>query len=268
MKENLQLNADRFLGFADVYDDARPKSPEKVPEIIIRYLEKTPELVVDLGCGTGLSTRVWSKVGKRVIGVEPSTDMIKTAKEKSSGLGNVEYINAFADNTGLEDNCADVITCSQAFHWMDPETTLNEVSRVLKEGGVFAVYDYDWPPICSLEAEMEYQKLFKKKKEIESTHPNVKDKFIRWGKDGHLSNIKKYGKFRYVREICFSVQESCNAKRFIASAFSHGGLQAIINANIAGIDPYLEDYKKRILEIFGDKEFKIEISYRMRIGVK
>lgn len=35
MKKNLQLNADRFLGFADVYDNARPKCPEKIKEIIL-----------------------------------------------------------------------------------------------------------------------------------------------------------------------------------------------------------------------------------------
>ena len=62
MKENLQVNADRFLGFADVYDDTRPKSPKKVQEIILKYLGNTPALVVDLGCGTGLSTIIWSEV--------------------------------------------------------------------------------------------------------------------------------------------------------------------------------------------------------------
>ncbi|WP_253205459.1 hypothetical protein [Clostridium estertheticum] len=68
MKENLQLNADRFMGFADVYNNARPKCPEKVKEIILKYLNSDPTLVVDLGCGTGLSTRIWSEVSNKVIG--------------------------------------------------------------------------------------------------------------------------------------------------------------------------------------------------------
>lgn len=43
----------------------------------------------------------------------------------------VRYISGFSDKTGLEDNSVDIVTCSQSFHWMNPETTLNEVSRIL-----------------------------------------------------------------------------------------------------------------------------------------
>jgi Methylase involved in ubiquinone/menaquinone biosynthesis len=149
MENKSHINADRFLGFADVYDNARPKCPEKVKEILLKYLEKSPSVIVDLGCGTGLSTTIWSKVSNKVIGIEPSRDMIKLAREKASNLKNVNFISGFSDNTGLEDSSVDIITCSQSFHWMNPETTLNEASRILKKGGIFAVYDCDWPPVCN-----------------------------------------------------------------------------------------------------------------------
>lgn len=268
MEKNLNLNANRFLGFADVYDSARPKCPEKVKEIIMKYLERTPSLVVDLGCGTGLSTTIWSEISNKVIGIEPSGDMIKIAREKSLELDNVKFISEFSDDTKLENNSADIITCSQSFHWMNPETTLNEVSRILKDGGVFAVYDCDWPPVCNLEAELEYNKLFDKVSEIESTYPDVKEKFIRWNKDNHLLNIKNCGNFRYVREIVFSNTEICNAQRFITIALSQGGLQSIIKSNIDEINPFLLSFEKKILDIFGDNEFNIDFCYRMRVGVK
>lgn len=268
MEKNLQLNADRFLGFADVYDNARPKCPEKVREIILKYLETTPDLVVDMGCGTGLSTTIWSEASNKVIGIEPSPDMIKKAKERVSGLENVIFTSAFSDNTGLDNDCADVITCSQSFHWMNPETTLNEVARILKKGGVFAVYDYDWPPVCKWEAEVEYQKLFDKVREMEFTHPDIKDRFVRWDKDKHLANIKSSGRFRYVREIVFSNSENCTAQRFVAIALSQGGLQTIIKTKIDEINPYLSTFKERMFDIFGDTEFKADFCYRMRIGVK
>lgn len=268
MQEKLHINAERFLGFADVYDSVRPKCPEKVKEILLKYLGRTPSVVVDLGCGTGLSTTIWSGISNKVIGIEPSTDMIKIAREKSADFDNVKFVSAFSDNTALENSFADIITCSQSFHWMNPETTLNEVSRILKEGGVFAVYDCDWPPVCNWFAELEYNKLFEKVNEIESTYPEVKDKFIRWDKNNHLSNIRNSGKFRYEREIVFSNTEMCNAQRFIAIALSQGGLQAIIKANITEINPFLVSFEKRILDIFGNDEFEIDFCYRMRIGVK
>lgn len=41
--------------------------------IILRYLGRSkPDLVVDLGCGTGLSTVIWRGHCNKVIGIEPS----------------------------------------------------------------------------------------------------------------------------------------------------------------------------------------------------
>lgn len=268
MGDNLQVNADRFMGFADLYDSARPKCPEKVKEIILKYMGSKPSLVVDIGCGTGLSTRIWSDISSEVIGIEPSSDMIEIAREKSLGLENVKFVSTFSDNTGLESNSVDIITASQSFHWMNPETTLKEVARLLKIGGIFAVYDCDWPPVCNWEAEFEYNKLFEKVNEIELKYSEANTKFIKWSKDNHLSNMEKSGHFRYVREILFSNIELCDARRFILIALSQGGLQSIIKLNIDEIGPYLLSFEKRILDIFGEDKFEIEFCYRMRIAVK
>lgn len=268
MEKNLQVNAERFHGFADLYDQARPRCPEKVKEILLRYLGKAPALVVDMGCGTGLSTTIWSEASSKVIGIEPSTDMVKIAEEKSADLDNVAFISAFSDHTGLESDCADIVTCSQSFHWMNPERTLNEVARILKKGGIFATYDCDWPPVCDWEAELEYDKLFEQVRRMESTHPDIKDSIIRWEKDRHLANIKNSGKFRYVREIVFANSESCNAQRFVAIALSQGGVQAILKANINEFMPYLTAFQEKIFDIFGNTEFDIDFCYRMRISIK
>ena len=268
MKENVRLNADRFLGFADVYNNARPTCPEKGKEIILNYLGYKPRLVVDIGCGTGLSTRVWSDTSEKIIGIEPGKDMMRVAKEESAGLNNISFVSRFSDNTGLEDECADVVTCSQSFHWMNPKTTIPEVARILKKGGIFAVYDCDWPPVCNWEAELEYTKLFEKVNYIEASNAKTKDSFIKWNKDNHLSNIKNSNKFRFVREIVFSNSEDCNAERFINLALSQGGLQSIIKNEITEINPYLIDFKNKIRNIFCDNKFKIDFCYRMRIGIK
>lgn len=44
-----QKNADRFTGFADVYDSARPSVPFYPVQMVVNYLGKTPDRVVDLG---------------------------------------------------------------------------------------------------------------------------------------------------------------------------------------------------------------------------
>src|SRR5437867_24681 len=64
-------------GFASRYDRFRPRTPRALVDLLCRYaLAGRPALVVDLGCGTGLSTRVWSDVAERVVGVEPNGAML------------------------------------------------------------------------------------------------------------------------------------------------------------------------------------------------
>lgn len=179
MEQSLRMNADRFTGFADIYDHARPACPEKVKEILISYLGRTPACVVDMGCGTGLSTITWSEVSQKIIGIEPSADMLAVAKEKAAALDNVDFISTFSNETGLANDSVDIITCSQSFHWMDPESTLKEAGRILKSGGVFAAYDCDWPPICSWEAELAYNELFEKVSKIELAHTEIKNSFVK-----------------------------------------------------------------------------------------
>ena len=42
------------------------------------------DLIVDIGCGTGNSTEVCTNFAEKVIGIEPSKDMLNKAKEKEN----------------------------------------------------------------------------------------------------------------------------------------------------------------------------------------
>ena len=41
IEQDAHKNADRFMGFADVYDRVRPKCPDRVKEISLTYLGKS-----------------------------------------------------------------------------------------------------------------------------------------------------------------------------------------------------------------------------------
>ncbi len=54
-------NIERFTGFAAQYDEHRPSPPDALSGLLCQQAQSVrPALVVDLGCGTGLSTRYWS----------------------------------------------------------------------------------------------------------------------------------------------------------------------------------------------------------------
>lgn len=261
-----QSNADRFSGFADVYENSRPKMPKYPVDVICRYLGKAPQLVVDMGCGTGLSTDIWQEVGNKIIGVEPNDEMRGIAEKKANSK--MTFIKAFSDNTGLEDCCADAVVCSQSFHWMEPISTLKEVNRILKSGGVFATVDCDWPPVAKWEAEKAYMQLYGRLLEIESQVPEVKDTFLRYSKDKHLENIIGSGYFTYAREILFSNTEECTKERFCNIILSQGSTQAILKKCPELIEKELNIFYKAIDSCFDKEPFDIDFCYRMRIGVK
>lgn len=263
---NKQNNADRFSGFADVYENARPKVPKYPVDVICRYLGRNPQLVVDMGCGTGLSSEIWQEVSGRIIGVEPNDEMRGIAEKKTTSK--MSFIKAFSDSTGLDDCCADAVVCSQSFHWMEPMSTLKEVNRILKERGVFATIDCDWPPAAKWEAENAYMRLYGKVLEIESQVPDIKDSFIRYPKDKHLENIKQSGYFTYAREILFSNTEECTKERFCNIILSQGSTQAILKKYPELIEKELDIFYEAIDSCFDKEPFDIEFCYRMRIGVK
>lgn len=261
-----QDNADRFSGFADVYESARPKVPKYPIDVICRYLGRNPHIVVDMGCGTGLSSEIWQEVSGKVIGVEPNDEMRGIAEKKETSK--MSFIKAFSDSTGLDDFCADAVVCSQSFHWMEPTSTLKEVNRILKSGGVFATIDCDWPPVAKWEAEKAYMKLYDKVKDIESEVPEVRDSFTRYPKDKHLENIKQSGYFTYAREILFCNAEKCTKERFCNIILSQGSTQTILKKCPELIEKELDVFYKAIDSCFDKEPFDIEFCYRMRIGVK
>lgn len=140
-------NVRRFTGFADIYDQYRPKPPEMIADLLLQLAgADRADHVVDLGCGTGLSTLIWINRTNLFTGIEPSPDMRGVASQRPewerSGT-RTQFVAAEAHQTGLAEQSVDIVTASQSFHWMDPVPTLAEIARVLRPGGVFAAYDCD-----------------------------------------------------------------------------------------------------------------------------
>ena len=261
-----EKNAARFAGFADLYESVRPTMPQHAIGLIKMYLGKTPCRVVDMGCGTGLSTLVWAGHCTEVIGVEPSADMLAVARRKQAP--GISFVQAFSHDTGIEPASADTVVCSQSFHWMEPVSTLSEVSRILAPGGVFATVDCDWPPVCGTEAELSYSHLFDAVSRAEAETPALRDASTKWSKDDHLKNIRQSGHFRYARELVFSNTEPCTAERLIALALSQGGLQSVLKSLPGRIQPEIDCFRETVATIYGAEPFHVDFGYRMRIGIK
>ena len=259
-------NARRFSGFADIYNQARPQMPVYPIEVIERYLHKKAGLIVDLGCGTGLSTAAWKNHCRSAIGIDPRGDRLAAARARQDDT--LSFRQAFSHHTSLPGGCADVVICSQSFHWMDPVLTLAEVHRILCPEGIFAAVDYDWPPVCRWEAESAHLLLSEAVRQAETDHPDLQDHSFRTDKSRHLLHIRESGYFRYSREILFANREFCDGNRYIDLALSRGGLQNILRKEPDLIRDALDQYIAAVRRVFGQDTLPVDFCYRMRIGIQ
>jgi SAM-dependent methyltransferase len=129
---------ERFGGLADAYAKYRPGYPTAAIDFIMsRCGLKGESLVVDVGCGTGISSRVFAARGVRVLGLEPNAEMRVRAEAESvpAEWPKPVYRDGRAEATGLPDGMADAVLAAQAFHWFTPDAALRELHRILKPGG-------------------------------------------------------------------------------------------------------------------------------------
>ena len=253
-------------GFARTYDRFRPRPPVALLDTLLQVAGVArAALMVDLGTGTGLSARAWASRAERVVGVEPNLAMLEQART-ATNEANVEYVLGFADDTGLEEGSADIVTCSQSFHWMEPEPTLAEAARILRPGGVFAAYDYDIVPVCEWHAETAFRDLIRRRREIRIARGTYSGA-DRWPKETHLERIEASGRFRYTREIVLqSVEEDGGAERLVGLAHSIGlpvpGGEEEVEREL-GYRPFTA----AVHEALADRTLPFRFGYRIRVGI-
>lgn len=102
--------------------------------------EKTD--VLDVGCGGGLLTEELVKMGFLTTGIDPSEQSlniaIKHAKDKNF---KIRYEKGTGENLSFQNNSFDAVFCCDVLeHVHDLPKVISEISRVLKNGGIF-IYD-------------------------------------------------------------------------------------------------------------------------------
>lgn len=105
--------------------------------VIMDVAEVGPgDRVLDVACGTGVVAQAAARlVGAdgHVCGIDVNGDMLAVARSVRS---DIEWRQADAGRTGLEDASCDVVICQQGLQFVpDPLAALREMRRVLAPGG-------------------------------------------------------------------------------------------------------------------------------------
>jgi SAM-dependent methyltransferase len=254
-------------GFADHYNAFRPKPPPVLLDALTRYAGGPPlRCVVDLGSGTGLSTRAWAERAGEVVGVEANAAM-RAVAERETEEANLRYVGAFASETGLPGGTADLVTCSQSFHWMEPVPTLAEAARLLRTGGVFAAYDYDTPPLVHPEIDAAFVDHLARRRRLRDEH-RVEAGWTRTPKAGHLERIQESGHFDYAREAVFHDEAEVGADDVVGFAHSLGLVPELRALGATDEELGLTRLAQVTRQVLGAERVRWTIGYRVRLGVK
>lgn len=128
---------DHFSGHARDYAAARPTYPPALFDWLAGQCEGRA-LAWDAGCGNGQSALALAVHFERVVATDPSAAQIAAATPHPR----VEYRTEPAEACSLPDAGTDLVAVAQAVHWFDQARFHAEVRRVLRPGGVVAVWAY------------------------------------------------------------------------------------------------------------------------------
>ena len=180
-----------FTNKADLYSKYRPSYAQGfIDEMIKRGILNEKQLVLDVGAGTGILTKMLVETHACVIAVEPNEKMREQLKQYLLN-DNIVIKDGKAENLiGIKDNSIDAIFVGQAFHWFNPILFKKECLRVLKKNnGVILV----WNKKTDCELEKERKKIVEKYRQFTDSYNcswDERDEGISMFFDGKYEKIK------------------------------------------------------------------------------
>ena len=137
--------AESFGENAGRYDRARPTYPD---DLVHRIIAASPgREVLDAGCGTGISSRLFQAAGCTVLGVDPDPRMAELARQ----AGTPVEVSRFED-WDPAGRLFDTVIAAQSWHWVDPVAGAAKAAAALRPGGRLAVFWNAFEPPDQLKA--------------------------------------------------------------------------------------------------------------------
>ena len=146
---------DLFSKQSTDYAKFRPLYPAELYDYLAGLVAER-KLAWDCGTGNGQAAVELASRFERVLATDPSQKQIQSAEPRA----NIVYSVASAESSGLPSASAgqgvDLVTVAQALHWFKHDEFSREVKRVVRPGGVLAVWSYG---LMEISPEVDFQVL-------------------------------------------------------------------------------------------------------------
>lgn len=114
-------------------------------DLLVPRLPATPGRIADLGCGTGTLSLILADAGHSVVGVDFSPEMVRLARAKAAGRGDLRFVEGDAAQPPLEPASYDVVLCRHVLWALpDPTAALGRWVDLLVPGGRLLLVEGRW----------------------------------------------------------------------------------------------------------------------------
>lgn len=127
---------------SEIYAQARPRYPAELYEWLMQICPAR-HAAWDAGCGNGQASLDLVNYFESVEATDVSASQIANAP----GCDGVTFSVQPAERTDFGNASFDAVCVAQALHWFDYDKFWLEVRRVMKPGGIFAAWGYNWPHV-------------------------------------------------------------------------------------------------------------------------
>lgn len=188
----MKKNYADFNKLSKEYAQARTGYPDEVLSYCKSFLKNRKNRILDLGCGTGISSRQLATPSTSIIGCDKAFAVVAEAQKQLHE--NIHYIVGEAEHLPFPKQLFDAVTCFSSFHWFRKKTVGAGIKRILKnEGYIFIINKFEEKDFL-----YDFEKIIEQKIGVVLPNPH---------KDYHPLDFVQSSGFHDVQKIIFQAQE-------------------------------------------------------------
>ncbi|RED66126.1 class I SAM-dependent methyltransferase [Cohnella lupini] len=203
------------------------KYRDRLPEILFEQLQAKDvqfgnKDVVELGSGSGIFSRDLVKLGARVIGIEPSQELIKEAEvlDEEENIKSITYIRAQAEDFNIEGKYK-LFCVVRAWHWFDRIKAIQNIKTKMQPEAELVVINSIFLPNSKV-AQETFEVLTNNHIELKPAGSNAEVKErrngfpINWFQEWKNNSLQLIDEWQHDYNLIFTPEEWCGKIRSIS----------------------------------------------------